>query len=261
MDTQALLDWLHDLAPLDVAESWDNVGLLVGRRTGSVERVMTCLTLTPDVVLEALDRRADLVVTHHPMLFRATKRITDESAEGRMLLDLVAGDVRVYSPHTSWDSAREGINRQLAEALALREIVPMRPLAEDSERGSGRIGSLPEKVPLHVLLERVKRALHVEVVPHVGEADHLIGRMGIACGAADDFVRDALRLECDALLLGEARFHTCLEARTAGMALILPGHYATERPAMGSLATRMAKTFPELDVWASTAERDPVRFG
>ena len=106
-----VLKYLQELAPLDLAEDWDNVGLLIGTAQAEVSSIMTCLTLTPDVAEEAIREGADLIVSHHPVLFRAVKQLNDRTAEGRMLLDLIRAGVAVYSPHTCYDSAQAGINR------------------------------------------------------------------------------------------------------------------------------------------------------
>ena len=119
---EALHAFLERFAPHRLAESWDNVGLLVGDRQAEVRRLMTCLTVTPTTVDEAIDGRADLIVTHHPLPFAAVKRLTSETIAGRMLLKLIAAGVAVYSPHTAFDSAAEGINQRLAEGLGLTDI-------------------------------------------------------------------------------------------------------------------------------------------
>ncbi len=259
MKTSELLEFLQGVAPTDLAEEWDNVGLLIGSSHGEVARVMTCLTLTADVAREAIEARADLVVTHHPLLFRSIKRITDDTLQGRLLLELIQAEVRVYSPHTGYDSAREGINQQLALALELENVRPLRVTDDQQpERGAGRAGDLRDAITLEVLVERVKRALGVRHTWFVGDPTREIARVGIACGAADEFANDALRAGCEALLLGEARFHTCLDARANELALILPGHYATERPAMENLAERLRDRFGTLHVWASEVESDPI---
>ncbi len=124
-----LVTFLGGVAPPELAEEWDNVGLLVGDGGRSVARVMTCLTLTGDVAREAIDRRADMVVTHHPVLFRGVKRLTSDDSQGAMLLDVIAARVSVYSPHTAYDSAAQGINSQLAELLGLADVAPLQPVS------------------------------------------------------------------------------------------------------------------------------------
>jgi dinuclear metal center YbgI/SA1388 family protein len=122
---------LHRLAPLDLAEEWDNVGLLLGSLDQPVQRVMTCLTVTAATVAEACQENADLVVTHHPLFYRPVKRITDQTDEGRLVLSLMRAGIAVYSAHTAYDNAPGGINDQIASILELQSIHPLRPaLAE-----------------------------------------------------------------------------------------------------------------------------------
>ncbi|NQV24790.1 MAG: Nif3-like dinuclear metal center hexameric protein [Rhodopirellula sp.] len=267
MSLTDILNFLSDFAPLELAEDWDNTGLLIGQRDDAVSSIMTCLTLTPDVAEEAVSKGASLVVTHHPILFRAVQKLTDETSEGRMLLSLIRAGVAVYSPHTSYDSAYEGVNCQLARSLNLTNVKPIREAdcGTDSKPsresiGSGRFGDLPSEVSLADFVELVKQSLGIRNTWFVGDPSSTIRRVGIACGAAAEFMSDAARLGCDVLLTGEARFHACLEARTCGIALVLPGHFPTERPAMENLAKRLSRQFPDLSVWASDVESDPVQW-
>ncbi|MFN5314073.1 MAG: Nif3-like dinuclear metal center hexameric protein, partial [Planctomyces sp.] len=117
---------LRAIAPPDLAESWDNVGLLLGDEGADVGRLMTCLTLTEDVAEEAVSAGVGLVVTHHPLFFRPVKRLTSADAEGRVVLSLLRAGIAVCSAHTSWDSAELGINQQLAELLGLQGIGVLR---------------------------------------------------------------------------------------------------------------------------------------
>jgi dinuclear metal center YbgI/SA1388 family protein len=260
--------FLKSLAPLEQAENWDNVGLLVGDAAARVERIMTCLTVTPDVAAEAVRERAQLIVTHHPVLFRPIQRLTAETPDGAMLLRLIAAGVAVYSAHTAFDSAREGINQGLCERLGLRDIAPLRPRVIDGERstaedpidGTGRRGQLPSPVTLEQFLGLVRGILGVDCLQYVGDRSQVVGRVAVGCGSAAEFLPDARRLGCDVLLTGEARFHACLEARTSGTGLVLAGHYITERPAMELLAGRLGQQFPDCLCWASGEERDPVQW-
>src|SRR5438094_348300 len=118
---------LEAFAPPSLAAEWDNVGLLVGDAAAKVERILTCLTIIPPVIAEAIAGRVDLIVTHHPVLFRETKRLTTATPEGRMLLDLIGARVAVYSPHTSLDNTAGGINDQLATRLGLTDVRALRP--------------------------------------------------------------------------------------------------------------------------------------
>lgn len=367
VEVRHVCQFLQELAPLTLAEEWDNVGLLLGDEASSVNRILTCLTLTPDVAEEAIQLGAKLVVTHHPVLFKPVKKLNSSSSEGRMLLKLLRHEIAVYSPHTAYDNAPTGINQQLAELLELKEIAPLRPHPtaplsdlfkvvtyvpvqqheavrralwdagaggigsyrecsfnvrgvgtffglDDSHpavgaagrfeqveevrvevicpanrlepalaalreahpyevpaidvlalcvppdgSGTGRFGRLPQPLTLVELNRLIGERLHQPSMQFVGDPALLIEKLGIACGAAAEFLRDAHRAGCQALLTGEARFHACLEARDLGLALLLPGHYATERPAMEELARRLTAQFPRIVTTASQREHDPVR--
>lgn len=358
-------DYLKSIAPLILAEDWDNVGLLLGDDASQINRALTCLTLTSDVAQEAVQKGAGLIVTHHPVLFKPIKKITFENAEGRMLLTLLRHGIAVYSPHTAWDNSASGINQQLAELLELQQIKPLRehataehaklvtfvpeshldqvrhalwnagagvignyhncsfnsrgtgtfhgsigtnPAIGESGRlehveeirlevvctaklvdraltalrqahpyevpavdvfsmkalkegvGSGRMGTLPQPMTLGDLNQLVADRLKQPQIQFVGDANQQIATLGIACGAAAEYLRDAHRAGCQGLLTGEARFHACLEAKELGLGMILPGHYATERFAMETLADRLRQQFSELVVAASDQERDPIQY-
>jgi dinuclear metal center YbgI/SA1388 family protein len=260
---------LRELAPLELAESWDNVGLLLGDAGGPVSRVMTCLTLTSDVADEAVAGQADLVVSHHPVLFRPVQRLTSETPEGRTLLKLLQHGVAVFSPHTAFDSALEGINAQLAARLGLANVRPLRPKCETPAAnggdeaatvGGGRWGRLPSPLPPREFLEHVSAALGTPHLQHAGLEEMAIESVAVACGSAAEFLVDARRTGCDVLVTGEARFHSCLEARETGVGLVLAGHYATERPAVEWLARHVQQAAPSITAWASRNERDPLEW-
>jgi dinuclear metal center YbgI/SA1388 family protein len=360
----AVVDYLERFAPPALAADWDNVGLLLGDRAAEVRAVMTCLTVTPETAAEAIEAGAQLIVTHHPVLFRAVKRLTTATPEGRMLLSLIRGGVAVYSPHTAFDNTRDGINELLASRLALTDVVPLRqrpgprqckvvvfvpdadlarvsdalfaagaghigqyrecsfrlggtgtffgsettnptvgqkgrreevqewrlevicpearvpdvlaamrrahsyeepaydvyPLQPaPSAAGEGRLGRVPRPLTLAALAEAVKQAVRASLVQTVGDPGRPLERLALVCGAGGDFIPDAARAGADALVTGEARFHDYLAAQAQGLALVLPGHYASERFAVEALAERMQGQWPDLNVWASRRESDPVR--
>jgi putative NIF3 family GTP cyclohydrolase 1 type 2 len=211
--------------------------------------------------------------------------------DGEILSKLMGSKIAVYSPHTAHDSAFFGINRQLAAGLELLDVRPLIPGTTPASRealdglepsvadfvahdlpakdaksdaaapllGAGRIGRCEKPTTFAALIEQVKDMLQIPALLAVGDDKKTIRKVAIGCGAADDFVGNAADAGADALLLGEARFHACLEARARGIGLILAGHYATERFAACILADRIARKFPALSVKASDKESDPIR--
>lgn len=356
--------WLDRFAPPRLAESWDNVGLLWGDADAEVSRIMTCLTVTPRSALEAVHERAELIVSHHPVLFRAVKRVVANQPDGGILWTLARAGVSILSPHTAFDNTAGGINDGLARRLGLVEVKPLRsspsagsfkvivftPEAErdavlnaafqagagrigayeqcsfgtpgegtffggegsspkvgqagrretvrelrlefvcpadrlpdvlaavrsahsyeepaidayplqsgPSGQGAGRVGRLPEPTSLGNFARAVAGLLSAPGLQLVGESDRRIDRVAIVCGAGDDFLPDAVRAGADVLLTGEARFHRALEAEALGVGLIVAGHHATERPGVEDLAGRIAEAFPNVSVWPSRREEDPLR--
>jgi dinuclear metal center YbgI/SA1388 family protein len=196
-------------------------------------------------------------------MFRPIQQITTETIEGNLLLELIAAGIAVHSPHTGYDSAIGGINRQLADLLELRDVGVLRPATSEStsgEAGGGRYGSLKDAMSLGQFIEVVRRCLGAQGMQYVGDANTTIRKVAIACGSAAEFLPDARRHGCNVLLTGEARFHSCLEARSLDIALVLAGHYATERPGVERLAEILSKAFPQLKVWASRRESDPLQW-
>ena len=358
-----LMSILQTIAPLSLAAPWDNVGLLLGDAATPVERVMTCLTVTSDTVAEAVESQANLIVSHHPIFFQPTKRLTTANAEGRMLLQLVQANIAVYSPHTAFDNCADGINDLLAKKLGLTGVGPLRSLdgprtckivvfvldkdlakvsdalfaagaghigqyrecsfrlsgvgtffgdegahptvgskgrreeaaewrlevvcadalvekavaalrsahsyeepaydvyplrSQRGKFGEGRLGLLPAPVPLGAFAQIVKDALKASCVQIVGPGSRPIQRIAIACGAAGEFLADAVRQQAEVFLTGEVRFHDCLAAQDQHVALVLPGHYASERVGIEMLADRLQTQFPTVKVWASRRESDPL---
>jgi dinuclear metal center YbgI/SA1388 family protein len=358
-----LVDFLKQLAPPEFAAEWDNVGLLLGDRSAQVQRIMTCLTVTPESAAEAVEEGAQLIVTHHPILFRPSKRLTTDTPEGRMILNLARAGVAVYSPHTAFDNTVNGINDVLARRLDLVDIVPLRrqeprrkckvvvfvpdadlarvsdamfaagaghigqysecsfrlsgtgtffgsdstnpTVGEKGRReevnewrletvceestvqrvlgamhrahsyeepaydvyplgpgvasiGVGRLGSLPHPTSLAEFARTVKSRLQASLVQTVGDAEQKVQRVAIVCGAGGELLGDVFGQRADVFLTGELRFHDYLAAQAQGLALVLPGHYATERCGVEDLGSRLQERWPELHVWASRRERDPV---
>jgi dinuclear metal center YbgI/SA1388 family protein len=243
--------YLETLCPPALAEEWDNVGLLVGDPARQAQRVMTCLTITPDSAAEAIAERADLIVTHHPLPFRPSKRITTDTTPGMLLWQLIGAGVSIHSPHTAFDSAAEGINQQLAVGLGLTAIEPLRI------NGSGRWGAVAGGT-VETIIARAKKLLGIAQVQLVGDPRRPVERVAVACGSAGEFLADARAKGCDLFLTGETTFHTALEAEATGTALVLVGHYASERFAVVELAERLRAEFAGCRVWASARERDPL---
>jgi len=201
------------------------------------------------------------VVVHHPLPFKPVARVTTDTTVGRMLWDLIGAGIAVYSAHTAFDSARDGINAQWADLLTLRKVEPLvaavSPSAEKAV-GAGRHGALDRPLTLHDIANKIKQLLSLAHVRIVESTAQPIQRIAIACGSGGSLLSACIASGCDALVTGEATFHTCLEAEAVGLSLVLTGHYASERFAMERLAEALARRFPTVQIWSSRSERDPL---
>jgi dinuclear metal center YbgI/SA1388 family protein len=252
---QEVLHELDRIAPLRTAEDWDNVGLLLGDPNDRVSNVMTCLTVTDQVLAEAIEAGVNLLITHHPIPFKPLQRITSHTTTGRLLLTAARNRIAIYSPHTAWDNADEGVNQQLASILNLTKVQPMATSASaEITVCTGRMGHFASPTSIgsvrQSLLASVPnlqwRSTHTDELP--------IRSLGIICGSGGGFIAAAERAGCDALLTGEATYHQCCEADARGVALLLMGHFASEAFAMKKLATMIAASFPDLLTRASSTE-------
>lgn len=252
-----VVQMMEQIAPLALSEPWDNTGLLLGDLSGPAERVMTCLTLTPASTREAIDGKAQLVISHHPLPFKPLAKITTASLTGRLIWDLARAGISVYSPHTAWDSAMDGINAQLARKLSLINIESL-IISGQHELGAGRYGTLTRTADIASIARKLAHCIpHCR--PRAVLIERPVTRVALGCGSGGSFLTAAVDKKCDLLVTGEATFHTCLEAQALGIGLLMIGHFASEKFAMDQLAGRLISAIPQLTVWGSRNEADPVQ--
>jgi dinuclear metal center YbgI/SA1388 family protein len=248
---------LERIAPLRLAAEWDAVGLLVTPRC-DIRRVMTCLTLTPEVADEAVRERINLVITHHPLPFRPIGRITPDTGTGRVLLALIGAGCGVWSSHTAWDSAAAGINHQLATMLALESVSPITPDAQDPSVGFGRMGHAPHDMTVAVMARLLADRLGTNHIQFVGKRDRCAGRVGIVCGSGGDLVGEVAAAGCQTLVTGELKLHQALEAIASGLAVIAVGHHASEHFSLARMGQHLTTALPKIEVVAAASDRDPI---
>ena len=225
------------IAPYELAEEWDNVGLLVGHAQAQVTRVLVALDLSMGVVEEAKALGAQLIVTHHPIMFSARKRLTDADREGRLMLALAEAGIAHIAAHTNLDSAPGGVNDTLMAAMGAENV-----------RGEGfvRAGDLPEGMTLGALAQRARTKLRAEVRVY-GAADTAVHVLGCCFGAGGGEVALAKALGADCFITGEIRHHEALDAVDGGVCVLEAGHFETENPVCEVLRTALQKAADEVE--------------
>jgi dinuclear metal center YbgI/SA1388 family protein len=255
---QRILTTLDELAPLRTAESWDNVGLLVGDRSRDINRVLCCLTVTDATLVEAIENHADLMVSHHPIPFKPVSRITADSTTGQLLLRAMEHRIAIYSPHTAWDNSEHGINAQLAKRIGLQNVRPLAPFSTDMraplDTGTGRCGALPTETSIESLQYTLTKSIPHCKFRHTHSIQRVVQKVGIVCGSGGSLLSLAIKAGCDAMLTGEATYHQCLEAEANNVALLMIGHFASESFAMTELAAHLSRLHPDVSSTASQSE-------
>ncbi|MCU0713098.1 MAG: Nif3-like dinuclear metal center hexameric protein [Pirellula sp.] len=247
---------LNTIAPLSLAESWDNVGLLLGCSNRTIHSAMTCLTLTQRVLDEAIAEKVDLVIPHHPIPFKPITRLTTSTPTGSILLQAAEHGIAVYCAHTAWDNAAGGINQQLADLLQLADVEPLVPASPPNpgQVGTGRCGVFSVPVVASQLQQLLADKLGKISYRQTHTLDRQIRRVGIVCGSGGSCLELASKKECDCFLTGEATYHQCLEAQARDICLVQIGHHASEFFAMQRLSRLLAERFPTVRFFCSQSE-------
>ncbi len=245
-----VMKYIEQLAPAELAEDWDNTGLLLGSSAQSVSRIMVCLDVTNEALSAAVSKKVDLIVTHHPVIFKGIKRICEDSTKGNQLYTAICNGISVISAHTNLDYAENGVNAKLAEAIGLKDTVML-------GKGPGRIGVLNERMSFDDFIREVKKKLEVPFVRAVGSAGSGIYRVGVFSGSFDDDLEALEESGADAVVTGDLKYHTALDAREAGLCLIDAGHFGTERVILPYLTKVLAERFSETEVLHYRQEKDP----
>ena len=224
------------IAPYELAEAWDNVGLLLGRAGNPVTRVLTALDLTEGVVKEAIALGAQAIVTHHPMMMDARRRLTDSDREGRLMLTLAENGIAHIAAHTNFDAATGGVNDTLMTLMGAKNL---------QGEGCMRVGDLEASETFEKLCERARKKLHAQIRAY-GAPDTPVAKLGCCSGAGGGFFAEAKAMGADCFITGEIKHHIALEAMDAGMCVIEAGHFETENPACEVMANALQNACDEL---------------
>lgn len=256
-----ILSYLETLAPRAMKMDWDNVGLLCGGRNRPVTRILVALDPFEGVCREAAQWGAELIVTHHPLIFSPLKAVTDETSIGRTVQLLCRSGISAINAHTNLDCAPGGVNDCLAAALGLQDIQVIAPSGVDEmgrEWGLLRQGVV-ENQSLSDFLAHVKAALHCDGLRYV-DGRKPVHRVAVGGGACASELVDAVNAGCDTFVTADVKYNQFWDAQDLGLNLIDAGHFPTENPVVGLLAAKIAANFPDVTVNISETHRDCMKF-
>ena len=245
--------FLNDLAPVRYQMDFDNAGFLVGDGSAAVEHVLLALDITNEVIAEAAALHAQLIVSHHPLIFTPLRHATTDDLTGRKVLALARNGIAAVCMHTNLDVAAGGVNDELAAALRLEDPGPF------LEDGLGRIGHLAEPVPLADFAARTAAALNCNGLRYA-DAGKPVYRVAVGGGACGEYADAAAAAGCDTFVTADLNYHAFLDAAGKGINLIDAGHFPTEDPVCRVLIAYLQEQFPALSVEKSASHREAIQY-
>lgn len=247
-----IYDAIDQLAPFWLTMDFDNTGILVGDRNREVSCALLALDCTPAVVEQAKQLGAQLIVTHHPVIFHPLKRVNEDA----VVYLLIRSDIAVISAHTNLDIAQGGVNDALASAIGLRDCRGLELLNEQTGAWLGRIGTLPEPLSPEAFAAHIKACLNASSIKFAA-APRAIRTVALCSGSGADCLDAAISAGADALLTSEVKQHEYLAAAAAGISIFDAGHFDTEDIVIEPLRDYLAKEIP--DVHFFTTHRSAIQ--
>ncbi len=252
MKCSEVIEILGKLAPESCACDWDNPGLLAGRSDKEVKKVYIALDATDQVVEATVKAGADMLLTHHPLIFKAIKKVNDQNFITRRLIKLIQADIAYYAMHTNFDAAPGCMADLAAKRLSLKDTEPLEAMGDMEINGNsvaygiGKTGNLPEKLTVKALAEKVKQAFDLPFVLVYGEElmDMEVEKVALCPGAGGSMIEEAIHTGAKALVTGDISHHQGIDAAAREMAVIDAGHYGMEHIFIRYIAEYLKEKLP-----------------
>ena len=262
MKIKEIIRALERFAPLPLQESYDNAGLQCGLTETEASGALLCLDVTEDIVREAVDLGCNLIVSHHPLLFRPLRQVTDADLVQRSVRIAIQNDICIYAAHTNLDNAEDGVNYRIAEKLGLIDVEMIAPRTVSTNDANVRaasavMGYLPVAEDSFAFLQRVKQAFGVEALQHNQLLERQIQSVAICGGAGDFMLNEALRAEANAFITGEMHYHVWFGHEQEIQIAVL-GHYESEQYTREIFREVIERVAPNLPVYDTDINTNPI---
>jgi dinuclear metal center YbgI/SA1388 family protein len=255
---------VEEIVPREFAEEWDNSGMQIGGLDWPVERIWVSLDPLPEVISAACRKDIDLVITHHPLIFKPLTTLNVSTLEGSVIRQALDHQVAIYAVHTNLDRIEDGVNDVLASKIGLCNTSPLSIDGISGRAGFGRMGNLPQPKPLALLAKNLKQVLNLGHVRVVGDLDMLVKTAAVCSGSGSSMVGAFFDSGADVFISGELKYHDARNFEFAQKALIDVGHFASEHLIVETFAARLNRHFTDkgmaLSVAPYTFEKDPFVF-
>lgn len=243
---------IEEMAPLFQQEKWDNCGFSVGDPHKEVSKVLLALDCTEEVIDEAISCGADMIITHHPLIFGGVKKISPQNWLGRIIYKAIANDIVIYAAHTNMDKAAKGVSALMAQKLGLQGCTPLTP------DNFGLVGNLEEECTVEELAAKAREVFGVDVIRCSAPLREKISRVAVCGGSGKSFIPDAMQQGAQIYITGDITYHDFYTER--GFMVMDIGHYFSEYGIVGLFANIVSKNFPNFAVSISTKNNNPIYY-
>ncbi|MEG1848893.1 MAG: Nif3-like dinuclear metal center hexameric protein [Lachnospiraceae bacterium] len=253
-----IINKLEELSPTSYAEDWDNVGLLAGRTDKEVRVIAIALDATESVIAEAIRCKADMLITHHPLIFKPMNRVTASDFIGRRVVSLLQADISYYAMHTNFDVM--GMADAAADEIELqnRQVLHITYEDEIAKEGIGRFGRLPQTMSLVECANYIKSVFLLEGVLTYGDLEAEVTHAAIVPGSGADMIKDAIEAGVDVMITGDIKHHEAIDALEQGLYVIDAGHYGIEKIFVPYIKQFLSRESPSLEVHI-VKEQNPIQ--
>lgn len=254
-----IINEMELLAPTYLKEDFDNVGLMVGDKNKEVKKVLLALDCTLKVIEEAKKENVELIITHHPLIFKRPSSITTDTLQGKKIIELIKNDISLYSSHTNLDSVENGLNDTIVSILGFDNSKILEKNKRDDKAGLGRIVSLKESIQLEDLISKIKKSLNINNLRVVKGKDK-VNKIAIINGSGQDFIGKAVALGADCIITGDTTYHFASDYKEMEISILDVGHFASEQITFFNVMENLKEKFKDVEFITSTVEEDPFSF-
>ncbi len=269
MTIKEIISHLESIAPIAYQESYDNAGLIVGDSESNIEAALLCLDVTEEVVEEAINLGCQLIVAHHPIIFRGLKKLNGSNYVERTVIKAIRNNVAIYAIHTNLDNVfANGVNAKIAEKLRLQNIQILSPRVlpttahsgnEEAKVGAGMIGTLPQQMPESDFLRHLKTKMNTALIRHTRLLNHPVKTIAVCGGSGSFLLQDAIAKGADMFITGDFKYHEFFDAE--GKIVIADiGHYESEQFTPELLREIIAGKFPTFALHLTKVITNPVHY-
>lgn len=252
---------IEKFAPPFLKESYDNIGLMVGSNDKSVKKILVALDCTNEVISEGKKEKVDLIITHHPLIFKKPSKIVYEDLQGKKIIELIKNNISLYSCHTNLDSAEQGINEEVVKMLGFNksQIIEKSKIEGFEGAGIGRIIDLDEQISILDLINLLKEKLDIKTL-RVARGKETTKKLAIINGSGQDFFTKALKMGADCIITGDTTYHFVSDYKEMGITIIDAGHFNTEALAFNNVIKKIEKKLNNIEFIYSKVNSDPYEY-